>query len=141
MNYKSHIAPRWSDRGPGQRRERSSDSAGGWEGSLSRLRGWGVGLGQGQELFFQPSTNLELFAVSSCRRMPPSHSPPPHYPAPARRQAERWCSPRPGFHHPGPEGGSGHSTGTGRKWSLGVWDLIATLTLLNVGFLVSKAEV
>lgn len=33
----------------------------------------------------------------------------------------------PGFHHPGPEGGRGRSTGAGRKWSLGVWDLTATL--------------
>lgn len=82
------------------------------------------------------------FSLEAHPAFPPTSLPP----TPARTQAERWCSPRPGFHHPGPDGGSGRSTGAGKKGAgkkrgLGVLGLTATLTRLSVGFLVVKTEI
>lgn len=86
-NYKSHSAPRWPDRGPSQRRERSSDSAGGWAGSLSPALGLGSWAGAGPGAL-SASYEFELFAV--CLEAHPSlHDPSPlstHYRAPARRR-------------------------------------------------------
>ena len=108
-------------------------------GLFVRLRGWGSGRGSGGAVLpaFCEFRAICSFSLEARHVFP--RSPPP--PTPARTQAERWCSPRPKFHHPGPGGGCGRSTWTGRKWGLGVWDLTVTLTSLNVGFLVGKTEI
>ena len=114
FNYKSHSAPRWPDLGAGLEAGARVWLCLGLGGLFVWLKSLGSRRGLAGALLaaFCEFRAIWCFSLEARRSFPHTTL----SPTSARTPAERWCSPRPKFHHPG---FSGRSTGAGRKQGWG----------------------